>query len=106
MALTATAWALTAATGADALTHCIESFTSPAFHPLCDGIALEGIHLIANALPRVVRDGGDLEARGSRQLSQDEKAARATHVVVNDHSLEHLEAALRDLYPELVAAGG
>ena len=33
---------LTAATGADALTHCIESFTSPEFHPLCDGIALEG----------------------------------------------------------------
>src|SRR5204862_1803202 len=37
---------LTAATGADALTHCIESFTSTVFHPLCDGIALEGIRLI------------------------------------------------------------
>src|SRR6185436_2905022 len=36
---------LTAATGADALIHCIESFTSPVFHPMCDGIALEGIHL-------------------------------------------------------------
>src|SRR4030095_4013857 len=36
---------LTAATGADALTHCLESFTSPVFHPLCDGIALEGIRL-------------------------------------------------------------
>lgn len=33
---------LTAATGADALTHCIESFTCPSFHPMCDGIALEG----------------------------------------------------------------
>ncbi len=56
--------ALTAATGADALTHCIESYTCPVFHPLCDGIALEGIHLIVEALPRAYRCGGDLEARG------------------------------------------
>lgn len=55
---------LTAATGADALTHCIESYTCPQFHPMCDGIALEGIRLIVEALPRAVQDGSDLEARG------------------------------------------
>jgi 4-hydroxybutyrate dehydrogenase len=55
---------LTAATGADALTHCIESYTCPVFHPMCDGIALEGIHLIVNALPRAYKDGNDLDARG------------------------------------------
>lgn len=55
---------LTAATGADALTHCIESFTCPQFHPMCDGIALEGIHLIIEALPRAYANGDDLEARG------------------------------------------
>lgn len=55
---------LTAATGADALTHCIESFTCPAFHPMCDGIALEGIRLIVNALPRAYQNGKDLDARG------------------------------------------
>ncbi|MBI2947367.1 MAG: iron-containing alcohol dehydrogenase [Verrucomicrobia bacterium] len=55
---------LTAATGADALTHCIESFTCPVFHPMCDGIALEGIRLIVEALPRAYRDGHDLTARG------------------------------------------
>lgn len=55
---------LTAATGADALTHCIESYTCPAFHPMCDGIALEGIHLIVDALPRAYRDGKDVDARG------------------------------------------
>src|SRR2546429_4444456 len=55
---------LTAATGADALTHCIESYTCPAFHPMCDGIALEGIRLIVDALPRAYRDGQDLDARG------------------------------------------
>jgi 4-hydroxybutyrate dehydrogenase len=56
---------LTAATGADALTHCIESFTSPTFHPLCDGIALEGIRLIAQSLTRAVREPKDLDARGN-----------------------------------------
>jgi len=55
---------LTAATGADALTHCIESYTCPVFHPMCDGIALEGIHLIVEALPRAYKDGTDLDARG------------------------------------------
>ena len=55
---------LTAATGADALTHCIESYTCPAFHPMCDGIALEGVRLIMDALPRAYKNGGDLDARG------------------------------------------
>jgi 4-hydroxybutyrate dehydrogenase len=55
---------LTAATGADALTHCIESFTCTQFHPMCDGIALEGIRLIIEALPRAYARGDDLEARG------------------------------------------
>jgi alcohol dehydrogenase class IV len=55
---------LTAATGADALTHCIESFTCSQFHPMCDGIALEGIRLIVEALPRACAKGDDLEARG------------------------------------------
>ena len=43
---------LTAATGMDALTHCIESFTSPVVQPFCDGIALEGIHIIAQEIGR------------------------------------------------------
>jgi 4-hydroxybutyrate dehydrogenase len=51
---------LTAATGADALTHCIESFTCPAFHPMC-----EGIHRIVQFLPRAYRNGKDIEARGN-----------------------------------------
>lgn len=54
---------LTAATGLDALTHCIESFTSPVFHPFCDGIALEGARIVNEFLPRAVNNGSDLEAR-------------------------------------------
>jgi alcohol dehydrogenase class IV len=60
---------LTAATGADALTHCIESFTSPEFHPMCDAIALEGLRMIYKALPRAVKEPKDLEARGQMQLA-------------------------------------
>ena len=48
--------AVTAATGMDALTHNIESYLSPAYHPLCDGIALEGARIAARALPTAVRD--------------------------------------------------
>ena len=55
---------LTAATGMDALTHCIEAFSSPVFDPFCDGIALEGIRMIVEALPRAFKDGRDIEARG------------------------------------------
>src|SRR6185312_4597290 len=60
---------LTAATGVDALTHCIESFTSPVYHPLCDGIALEGARLVLKYLPRAVAEGSDLEARRQMQVA-------------------------------------
>lgn len=50
------------------------------------------------------RGTGALEARSGRQLSQEEKAARATHAISNDRSLEDLEAELRRLYPKLEAA--
>jgi hypothetical protein len=60
---------LTAATGVDALTHCIESFTSPVFHPLCDGIALEGARLVFDFLPRAAAHGDDLQARGQMQIA-------------------------------------
>lgn len=55
---------LTAATGADAFTHCLESLTSPVFHPFCDGIAWEGLRLAYENLPLAVADGNNLEARG------------------------------------------
>jgi alcohol dehydrogenase class IV len=80
---------LTAATGLDALTHCIESFTSPEFHPLCDGIALEGIHLIADALPRACRDGNDLDARGRMLVAAAMGAVAFQKDLGATHSLAH-----------------
>jgi alcohol dehydrogenase class IV len=80
---------LTAATGVDALTHCIESFTSPNFHPLCDGIALEGIHLIVDALPRAVRSGNDLDARGRMLVAAAMGAVAFQKDLGATHSLAH-----------------
>lgn len=80
---------LTAATGADALIHCIESFTSPVFHPPCDGIALEGIHLIGEALARAVKHGDDLEARGKMQVAAMMGAVAFQKDLGAIHSLAH-----------------
>jgi alcohol dehydrogenase class IV len=54
---------VTAATGFDAFVHCFEAFCAPGFHPLADGIALEGMRLIHRYLPRACADGKDIEAR-------------------------------------------
>lgn len=55
---------LTAWTGADAMVHAIEAYCVPGFHPLCDGLALEGLRLVARWLPVAVAEPGNLEARG------------------------------------------
>jgi alcohol dehydrogenase class IV len=55
--------AVTAATGIDAFVHCFEAFCAPGFHPLADGVALEGMRLIHQYLPRAYANGKDIEAR-------------------------------------------
>jgi alcohol dehydrogenase len=54
---------LTAWTGMDALAHCLEAWCAPGFHPMADGIALEGMRLVKNFLQRAVKDGSDIDAR-------------------------------------------
>jgi len=95
---------LTAATGADALTHCIESFTSPTFHPLCDGIALEGIHLIAQALPRVMKQPRDLEARGHMLVAATMGGIAFQKDLGAAHSLAHPLSAISHLHHGLANA--
>jgi alcohol dehydrogenase class IV len=60
---------VTAATGMDALTHNVESYLSPAYHPLCDGIALEGARIAAHALETAVKDPKNLGARSDMMMS-------------------------------------
>ncbi len=54
---------ITAGTGLDAFAHCVEAFSSPHFHPMSQGIALEGMRLVKEYLPRAYADGTDIEAR-------------------------------------------
>jgi alcohol dehydrogenase class IV len=60
---------VTAATGMDALTHNVESYLSPAYHPLCDGIALEGARIAAHALETAVKQPKDIAARSDMMMS-------------------------------------
>jgi alcohol dehydrogenase class IV len=60
---------VTAATGMDALTHCIEAYLAKDYHPICDGIALEGLKLASRSLERAVKDGSDLAARGDMLMA-------------------------------------
>jgi len=56
---------VTAATGLDALTHCIEAYANKFAHPITDVYAVQGMRLIATNLLRAIRDGADVEARAA-----------------------------------------
>ncbi|MAZ21594.1 iron-containing alcohol dehydrogenase [Roseovarius sp.] len=56
---------ITAGTGLDAFAHCVEAFSSPHYHPMSQGIALEGMRLVIDNLPRAYADGTDIEARAN-----------------------------------------
>ncbi len=56
--------AVTAGTGLDAFAHCLEAYCAPRYHPMSQGIAIEGMRLVKENLPRVYADGSDIEARG------------------------------------------
>ena len=89
---------VTAATGMDALTHCIEAYLAKAYHPICDGIALEGLRLGARALPRCVETPGDVEARGSMMMSSMMGAIAFQKGLGVVHSCAHALSAVADLH--------
>ncbi len=80
---------LTAATGMDAMTHAIESFVCPTFHPMCDAIALEAVRLVRQYLPRAVHQGADLEARGRMLIAASMGAVAFQKDLGAAHSLAH-----------------
>ncbi|HTN49777.1 MAG TPA: iron-containing alcohol dehydrogenase [Burkholderiaceae bacterium] len=96
--------AVTAATGIDALTHNIESYLSPAYHPLCDGIALEGVRIAARALPRAVRNGRDLQARSDMMMASMMGAIAFQKDLGAVHSCAHALGAVCDLHHGLANA--
>ncbi|MEP7032297.1 MAG: iron-containing alcohol dehydrogenase, partial [Pseudolabrys sp.] len=79
----------TAATGMDALAHCIEAYCAPGFHPMADGIALEGTRLIHDWLAVAYRDGRNIEARANMMAAATMGAAAFQKGLGAVHSLSH-----------------
>ena len=90
--------AITAATGMDALTHNVESYLSPAWHPLCDGIAVEGVRIAAAALPVAVHQGRDIKARGDMLMSSMMGAIAFQKDLGAVHSCAHALSTVADLH--------
>ncbi len=89
---------ITAATGMDALTHNVESYLSPAYHPLCDGIALEGVRIAARALPIAVKNGRDLAARSDMLMSSMMGAIAFQKDLGAVHSCAHALSTVVDMH--------
>jgi hypothetical protein len=95
---------VTAATGMDALTHNVESYLSPAYHPMCDGIALEGTRIAARALVTAVREPGNLAARTDMMMASMMGAIAFQKDLGAVHSCAHALGAVCDLHHGLANA--
>lgn len=95
---------VTAATGMDALTHNIESYLSPAWHPLCDGIALEGTRIAARALHTAVSEPGNLSARSDMMMASMMGAIAFQKDLGAVHSCAHALGAVCDMHHGLANA--
>jgi len=80
---------LTAWTGMDAMTHAVEAFVCPVFHPMCDAIALEAIRLVRLYLPRAYSNGTNIEARGMMLVAAAMGAVSFQKDLGAAHSLSH-----------------
>mgnify|MGYP006283545135 FL=1 len=80
---------ITAGTGIDAFAHCLEAFCSPHFHPMSHGIALEGLRLVNEYLPRAHADGSDIEARGQMMAAAAMGAVAFQKGLGAIHALSH-----------------
>ncbi|PHQ82529.1 MAG: alcohol dehydrogenase [Coxiella sp. (in: Bacteria)] len=89
---------LTAATGMDALAHNLEAYCAKGFHPMADGIALEGMRLIKQWLPIAVKDGNNLEARSNLLAASLMGGTAFQKGLGAVHSLSHPIGAIYDLH--------
>ena len=80
---------ITAGTGMDALAHCLEAYSSPHYHPMSQGIALEGLRLVFENLPRAHADGTDIEARAHMMSAAAMGAVAFQKGLGAIHSLSH-----------------
>ncbi len=85
---------ITAGTGLDAFAHCVEAYSSPHFHPMSQGIALEGMRLVKEYLPRAYADGTDIEARSQMMAAAAMGATAFQKGLGAIHALSHPIGAL------------
>lgn len=89
---------ITAGTGLDALAHCIEAYCAPGYHPMADGIALEGIRLVFENLPTAYSNGNDIAARANMMSAAAMGATAFQKGLGAIHSLSHPIGALYDTH--------
>jgi alcohol dehydrogenase len=95
---------ITAATGMDALAHCLEAYCSPFHNPMCDGVALEGMRLVHANLPTAVSDGGDMVARSNMLAAASMGAAAFQKGLGAIHAMSHPISAAYDTHHGLTNA--
>src|SRR5215216_4973047 len=95
---------ITVGTGMDALAHCLEAYCAPGYHPLADGIAVEGIRLVMENLPKVHADPNDIEARGHMMSAAAMGATAFQKGLGAIHALSHPVGALYDTHHGLTNA--
>ncbi|MSO70176.1 MAG: iron-containing alcohol dehydrogenase [Alphaproteobacteria bacterium] len=95
---------LTAATGMDALAHNLEAYCARGFHPMADGVALEGMRLIKTWLPVAVRDGASIEARAYMMVASTMGATAFQKGLGAIHALSHPVGSLFDVHHGLTNA--
>ncbi|WJN58952.1 iron-containing alcohol dehydrogenase [Pseudomonas sp. SO81] len=89
---------ITAGTGMDAFSHCLEAYCAPGFHPLADGIAVEGMRLVKGALVRAVKQPDDLDARADMLAAAVMGATAFQKGLGGMHALAHPIGALYDTH--------
>ena len=95
---------ITAATGMDALAHCLEAYCSPFHNPFCDGVALEGMKLVHGNLTRAVADGSDITARAQMMAAASMGATAFQKGLGAIHAMSHPIGALYDTHHGLTNA--
>lgn len=95
---------LTAATGMDALAHCLEAYCAPFYHPLAQGVALEGMRLVKENLARAVKKGSDLDARGNMLVASTMGATAFQRGLGAIHAISHPLGGLYDAHHGLLNA--
>ncbi|MEX0922914.1 MAG: iron-containing alcohol dehydrogenase [Rhodovibrionaceae bacterium] len=95
---------ITAATGMDALAHCLEAYCAPSYHPMAEGIAVEGMRLVKDWLPTATKDGKNIEARAHMLAAASMGATAFQKGLGAIHALSHPIGAFYDTHHGLTNA--